>query len=74
LCGETAGIQTPHLQSIFLDCGLHLCYISSPFSPPSPSQIDVAVNEQGTVGGESVDIVDRTSDSTISNVLYSVGS
>jgi hypothetical protein len=67
-------MQSPLLKLTFLDCSLHLCYLGSPFSPPSPSQIDVAANEQGTVRGKSVDIVDRTNDSTIDDALYSVGS
>ena len=33
----------------------------------------VAANEQGDVGGESVDSVHRTSDRTIDDALFSVG-
>jgi hypothetical protein len=66
-------MRTPHLKLILRGRGLELCYLDFVSDPPSSLLTSAVANEQGGDGGESVDGIDRMSDSIINDPLFTSG-
>jgi hypothetical protein len=64
-------MHTPYLKLTLQGLSLELCHLYFLSGPPSSSLTSVVANEQGGDGGESVDSIDRMSDSMINNTLFS---
>ena len=66
-------MSTPHLKMTFRGRKFELCYLGFVSNPPSSLLTSVVADEQGVVGGESVDGTDRMSDSMVNDPLFCGG-
>jgi hypothetical protein len=66
-------MHTPYLKLTLQGLNLEPCHLYFLSSPPSSSLTFVVAKEHGGDGGESVDSIDRMSDSMINNTLSSNG-
>jgi hypothetical protein len=64
---------TPQPKLILRGRSLKLCYLDFASNPPNSLLTAVVANEQGGDRGESVDGIDRMSDSMINDPLFASG-